>query len=111
MPWRIGTVLLLALGGCDGGSPPAPAPTKQPAANAYKARIEALPAAQRDAVFLRAVRDAGHDCQGVIGSAYNGEHFGMPAWAARCRDGRDWLIMLGRDGRAHVARREEKPPQ
>jgi hypothetical protein len=111
MRWRTGPALLLALGGCDSGSPPAPAPTVQPAQNVYKARIDALPDARRDAVFLRAVRDAGHDCQEVIGSAYNGEQFGMPAWAGRCRDGADWLIMLGRDGRALVARREEKPPE
>jgi hypothetical protein len=34
----------------------------------------------------------------------------MPSWAARCTNGEDWLIMLGKGGRAHVARREEAAP-
>ena len=75
----------------------------------YKQRIDALPAGQRDALFLRAIRDAGQECQQVVGSAYNGVHFGMPSWAARCSNGADWLIMLGKGGNAHVAQREEKP--
>ncbi len=98
--------ILLALGACDGGaeqSPPPAAPKVD-----YKARIDALVPQQRDALFLRAIRDAGHDCQQVLGSAYNGEQFEMPRWAARCSDARDWLIMLAADGRALVARREEK---
>jgi hypothetical protein len=109
--WRTsGAALLLALVACDSAPDAAPPAGDGIAAESdYKARIDALPEARRNAVFLRAVRDAGHDCQGVIGSAYNGEQFGMPSWAARCRDGADWLIMLGNDGRAHVARREEKP--
>jgi hypothetical protein len=98
---------LLLLGACDEG----PEPRVKSIAvqeGGYKARIDSLAPEQRDAVFLRAVRDAGHDCQEVVGSAYNGVQFGMPSWAARCRDGRDWLIMLGKGGQAHVARREEK---
>lgn len=75
----------------------------------YKKRVDALAPRQRDALFLRAIRDAGQDCQQVVGSAYNDVHFGMPSWAVRCRDGRDWMIMLGKSGNAHVARREEKP--
>ena len=75
----------------------------------YKQRIDALPPGQRDALFLRAIRDAGQECQQVLGSAYNGVHFGMPSWAARCSNGADWLVMLGKGGNAHVARREEKP--
>jgi hypothetical protein len=74
-----------------------------------KARLDALDAPQRDAVLLRAVRDAGQACQRVTGSAFQGFEFGMPSWVARCGDGRDWLIMIGKDGYAHVARREERP--
>jgi hypothetical protein len=32
----------------------------------------------------------------------------MPSWVARCGDGGDWVIMLSPDGRALVARHEEK---
>ncbi len=73
-----------------------------------KQRIDALGEGPRNALFLRAIRDAKQSCQGVAGSAYSGIHFGRPGWVARCSDGRDWMIMLDRDGRALVARREEK---
>lgn len=97
--------LAAALAAC--GSEDAPSPGAAVAAG-LKSRIDALRPAARDALFLRAVRDAGHDCQRVVGSAYNGVHFGMPGWAARCSDGVDWLVMLRADGTALVARREEK---
>lgn len=105
-PWA---ALLLALAGCgEAETPSREAPAAAPDGG-QKARIEALAPGQRDAVFLRAIRDAGHDCQQVVGSAYNGEQFEMPSWAARCSDGRDWLIMLAQDGRALVAQRKEAP--
>ena len=100
-----GLLLLLA---CD--SEPAKVKPIEVSEGGYRQKIEALTPEQRDAVFLRAVRDAGHDCQSVAGSAYNGVHFGMPGWAARCTNGEDWLIMIGKGGRAHVARREEALP-
>ena len=103
--------LLLGLAACDsrGKSPASDARPIRIDDGGIPARIEALTEGQRDAVLLRAVRDAGHACQGVVGSAYNGIHFDMPSWAARCTDGADWLIMLRRDGSALVARREEQP--
>ena len=98
---------LILISGCD--SSPEPAETNQAAVVEvdYKARIDALDDRQRDAVMLRAVRDARQNCQGVVGSAYSGVQFGMPSWVARCSDGRDWIVMLDKGGRAHVARREE----
>lgn len=100
-----GWLVVGALAACEGGTEPRNAASPE---DGYKARIDALAPPQRDALFLRAIRDAGHDCQQVAGSAYNGEQFEMPSWAARCSDGRDWLVMLARDERALVARREEK---
>lgn len=99
--------MLAALTACDSGTPRGAAAPAAPKFD-YKARIDALAPPQRDALFLRAIRDAGHDCQQVLGSAYNGEQFEMPSWAARCSDARDWLIMLASDGRALVAARQEK---
>ena len=99
----------LVLAGCDGTTPPGNVTSDPVAAGEYKKKIDALATRQRDAVMLRAVRDAGHDCQHVVGSAYQGLQFDMPSWVARCSDGRDWLVMLGQDGKAYVARREEKP--
>jgi hypothetical protein len=91
------------------GSEPGATPSSEPTpVGQYRANIEALPAAQRDAVMLRAVRDAGQDCQAVIGTAAARDQFGMPSWIARCSDGRDWIVMIRPDGTALVARREEK---
>lgn len=99
-------LLVLATAACDAeqqeqGPPPSTIAE-------FKQRIDRLAPQQRDAVFLRAVRDAGMDCQKVVGSGPSGLQFGMPSWVARCDDGRDWMIMLDKGGRAHVARREEK---
>ncbi len=100
---------LLLAGACDGGAEPVPERAAPAAGADYKAKVDALAEGQRNALFLRAIRDAGQDCQHVIGSAYGGEQFGMPSWVARCGDGADWLIMLGKDGTAKVARRGEQP--
>ena len=95
--------LLLACEGEEAAGPP-PASISE-----YKQRLDTLSEQQRNGVFLRAVRDAGAGCQDVIGSAYHGIEFSMPSWVARCENGTDWMIMLDKGGRAHVARREEKP--
>lgn len=102
-------MIFLAAAACDGDAEPRKVKPVSVPEGGYKQRIDALPAGQRDALFLRAIRDAGQECQQVVGSAYNGVHFGMPSWAARCSDGADWLVMLAKGGIAHVARREEKP--
>ncbi len=101
----------LVLSGCQ---QEAAAPTRAQrtaALEQQKARIDALSKGQRNAVFLRAIRDGGQDCQQVLGSAYGGAQSGRPSWVARCGDGRDWIIILEADGRALVARREETPAQ
>lgn len=99
-------LLLLALAACDAAQEAQAPPLAS--ISEYKKRIDRLAPQQRDAVFLRAVRDAGMDCQKVLGSGPSGLQFGMPSWVVRCDDGRDWMIMLDKGGRAHVARREEK---
>lgn len=98
--------LFLGLVACEAEEAPGPAPAS---ISEYKQRLDALTDQQRNGVFLRAVRDAGAGCQDVIGSAYHGIEFSMPSWVARCENGTDWMIMLDKGGRAHVARREEKP--
>jgi hypothetical protein len=106
---RIGLLAAaLLIWGCDDGVEPAE-PSKTAELAAIKGRIQGLPDGQRNGVFLRAIRDAGQPCQEVIGSAYNGEYFGRPSWAARCREGQDWLVMIDAGGRALVARREAAP--
>jgi len=68
----------------------------------YQARLEALPEAQRNAVFIRAIRDAGQPCQGVQSSVRQGEINNAPAWTATCEGGVRWTIAIGSDGVAQV---------
>lgn len=94
-----GTALLLALAACGGGEREETA-----ASNAadYQARLQAMPEAQRNATFIRAIRDAEQECQGVESSSYQGEPNGRPTWLARCQGGSEWLIVIGADGGAMV---------
>ena len=96
-----GTAMLLALGGCEQG-PAEPTTNIQVPEGDYQARLQAMPEGQRNAVFIRALRDAGRDCQGVVSSAYQGALQGRPTWTARCDDGVGWVIIIGRAGIAEV---------
>jgi hypothetical protein len=98
-PWLM-VVVALPLAGCD--KPPAPPPPAEPKENAPAERIAALPEAQRNGVFIRAIRDAGQDCQHVERSTLQGEVDGRPAWLAVCRGGGHWTIGIGKDGVAQV---------
>ena len=93
--------LLVALGACDDrGQNPRPIEAGK---GDYQARLQAMPEGQRNAVFIRALRDAGRPCQGVENSAYQGVRDGVPTWTARCTDGGgDWLILLGAGGVVQV---------
>lgn len=97
-------LMLFALSGCH-----QPAPQKNDAtpaaltADDYLKRINGLPQKQRDMTFFRAIDDAGFDCQGVKASEARPEVQGYPAWTAHCVDGRDWVVVLEKDGNVQVA--------
>ena len=84
------------------------APTADPQANvaapanAYAARIAALPVGQRNGVLIRALRDADRDCQQVTESSVAGEIEGKPAWAATCDGRTQWVVAFGGDGVATI---------
>lgn len=92
------TALALALGACsdDETTPIAIAESD------HQQRLQAMPEGQRNAVFIRALRDAGRDCQGVERSAYQGVREGIPTWTVRCNDGGDWLVLISGAGVAQV---------
>ena len=73
-----------------------------PGPDATENSLENLSEGQRNAVFIRAIRDSGQDCQHVDSSARAGEHQGLPLWTARCENGVTWTIVLGNDGSAAV---------
>lgn len=64
----------------------------------YEQSLREMPEGQRNATFIRAIRDAGRDCQHVTTSERVGDVEGVPTWNATCEDGAQWTIMLGRNG-------------
>jgi hypothetical protein len=98
--------LALTLAGCGGGAEQAgngQTAETGPDQN-YQQEILSLDEGQRNATFIRAIRDADTEgtCQGVVMSAYVGQYQGVPMWTARCEDGTDWAILIGDTGTAQV---------
>src|SRR6478672_1364263 len=85
-----------ACGGVTQGSNGTAANAAEPVGN----QVAALSEGQRDAVFIRAIRDARLECQRVQGSARVGDYRGMPVWRARCQGGGEWIIVVANDGTA-----------
>jgi len=98
-------VVLLAA--CDDGSPNNNVRNIKVPEGEYQARLLAMSEGERNAVFIRAIRDAGRNCQGVRQSAFEGDEVGRPVWSARCSDGSLWMIVIGRAGIAQVASYDE----
>ena len=65
-------------------------------------QLAALPEGQRNAVFIRAIRDAHEECQHVVASTRAGDYQGMPVWSAQCEGGGSWTIVVTRDGTAQL---------
>ncbi len=92
--------LPLALVACD--SQPSAPPTSQ-APSAFQNQVAALDDPQRNAVFIRAIRDAGYDCQQVTASKSQPVAAGgQPLWQATCSGGSIYGVQIGRDGTATV---------
>jgi len=106
----ISTMMLAAiatlppLAACNRGGSQTQPPT-QAAADAQRdaqARLAAMPEAERNAVFIRAIRDAGFDCQHVDSSSYQGVSARSPTWVATCDKASNWVILIGSNGSAQV---------
>ena len=94
-------ILAVATAACSGGSRNVAAPE----ANSPEAagnRVAVLSEAQRNGVFMRALLDAGLDCQHVERAAEAGSAEGVPLWRVTCRGGTDHMIAIGADGTAQV---------
>lgn len=95
----------LALAACDKPIAPVPAEnTAAPELSNFQKQAVALTPGQRNGVFIRAIRDSGFDCQGVVEShrQADGMH-GEPGYQAKCTDGTNYSILLDAGGTAHVA--------
>ncbi len=66
------------------------------------AQLTALSDRQRNGVFIRAIRDAGLECQHVEWSTRSGTYRGMPVWTAACARNQVWVIVVGNDGVAQI---------
>ncbi len=73
----------------------------------YAARITALSPRLRQGVFLRAIRDAGKECQEVTEEDGIAAIEGKPAWVAICDRSTRWIITIDKSGTAIVT---EAPP-
>ncbi|HEX8639967.1 MAG TPA: hypothetical protein VF704_02310 [Allosphingosinicella sp.] len=95
--------LVLSLAACGGTDRETAAETAVAnGAESVANRLEAMPEGQRKAVFIRAIQDAGQECQHVESSQRAGEHQGFPVWNATCAGGGTWTIVVREDGTANV---------
>lgn len=97
-----GAALVMALAGCGDTGGETANKIEVPGPEAVQNRLEAMPEAQRNAVFIRAIQDAGQECQHVESSERAGEHQGFPVWNATCLGGGTWTIVVMNDGTAAV---------
>lgn len=73
----------------------------------YQAEVMALPPRLQDGVFLRAVRDAGFNCQEVTETERFDPVQGNPAWRVTCDNRTPHLISITRDGTAKIVSRTD----
>lgn len=104
------TVALL-LSACGGEKAANEAAANAAVANAgdttnYQAEVLALGPAQRDGVFLRAVRDAGMNCQEVRQTERIDPINNNPTWRIYCGK-TPHIISLSRDGTAKIISRTD----
>ena len=96
------TLLALLLGACGERAEQPADRTAADAGEDAANRLAALPDGQRNGVFIRAIRDAGQECQHVESSVRAGEYQGNPVWSAQCAGGDSWTIVVTRDGTAQL---------
>jgi len=90
---------LLALAACQSAPPAA---DNRQSANALEEQLRAMPEGQRNAVFIRAIRDSAQECQQVESSAPGAPVRGAPTWRATCERGLSYTIAILPGGAAQV---------
>ena len=97
-------VTMLSACGPGGGAAPA---GNETTSGDYRQRLEAMPEGQRNAVFIRAIRDAQLECQHVEASTPSSDYRGMPVWDVRCSGGGNWTLVVTADGIAQILNANE----
>jgi len=109
----------LALAGCgpSGGERESAGSTTNAEANAVgnaaggenaTARVIAMNDRQRNVVFIRALLDAGIQCQAVTSSERLPNQDGKPLWRANCSDKTAHMISITPDGTANIVSRSDR---
>lgn len=114
----------LALGGCGPGGEGGGGANDVAAVNAADAEANAVGNAaggenalaavlgmsdrQRNVVFIRALLDAGIECQSVVSSERLPDQDGKPLWRADCSDKRAHMISVTPDGTANIVTRTDR---
>ena len=102
-----GAALIIGLSACGGTGVETANKAQGPGPDAIQNQLASMPEAQRNAVFIRAIRDAGQECQHVESSRADGEHQGLPVWSATCSGGGTFTIVIMNNGTATVLNAEE----
>jgi hypothetical protein len=72
------------------------------------AAVLAMSDRQRNVAFIRALLDAGIDCQSVASSERLPDQDGKPLWRANCSDKRSHMISITPDGTANIVSRTDR---
>jgi hypothetical protein len=72
------------------------------------AAVLAMNDRQRNVVFVRALLDAGMDCQGVASSVRLPDQDGKPLWRANCTNNTAHMITITPDGTANIVSRTDR---
>lgn len=97
-----GAALITALAGCEDPEPVVENRVEVPGPDAYQQELMGMEEDARNAVFIRAIRDADRECQHVETSSFTGEVEGFPVWQAQCAGGLMYAIVIQNDGVAAV---------
>jgi hypothetical protein len=108
----LSTIAALAVAGCQG----APVATDNASGGPLVNRVEgdrvtkavlALNERQRDATFIRAILDAGLQCETVRKSERLPDQGGQPVWRADCGENNSHIITIAPDGSVVVNSRAD----
>ena len=104
------TIFSALVCGCDRGEGASANASAAGAANEavpVGERVAALHEGQRKGVFIRAIRDANFDCQGIRTAVRADDYRDMPVWTVTCSNGTDYTVVIPRSGVAQVFNADE----
>jgi hypothetical protein len=102
-----GAALIIGLSACGGTGGETANKAQGPGPDGIQNQLASMPEAQRNGVFIRAIRDARQECQHVESSRPGGEHQGLPVWNATCSGGGTFTIVIMNNGTATVLNAQE----